>query len=924
MKHLSWHRLFASALLILATTSALQAQDWYWTGAVSENWSDTGNWNSAADGSGAAPADIAQLSGKSIMLRGDGAYQPANQDIEGLAIKNLMMDATVVSFDMRGAPLTFDVVNNTGDPSANQTVRFFNPLVTTSSSGWSVKGKLSLELWGGYGESGGSRSFACNYGGNVHFYGPVTITGGFHHNQATANYYGIETTGVFPAEFDEDYFSTGYGVMAFRLPPETAFYRYRFPATVGGKTTQTLNLRTAENVDVVFDGPICGAEGKAVEISSPGTVYLNGKNTFPGDFKPNGGMTVLGGSLAPGGKIVVNLGTLDLFGHDVLGRTLTFENGWGVSKNGGIVNSDEEHEATLDGDITKLASNANVAQFGGRGDIRLEGDITDTTGSRLFQKLGTGRLTFAGSSVNPNGFSVKNGTLALDYTANNGDKIADSANLSLAGSLDLIGSADADSVEVLKNLTLGEYAVKIRPEGRGGHAAALRVSALALSSGGTLGIEPSGDGSVGILAPANSVLGILGARAVYDGSSYARAAAEAGVDGYTLIEPLPDAAYTAGFDADSSTEIADIVDNTTIDAVESVGAIRFASASASKLTLNANLQILGEKQDSNGHNGAILVTPARGAGETVIEGGGLIGPNFVNGSLYIHQENAAAPLVVRSRLFNTSSGNTLVKSGPGELRLEHPENAFAYTRLLEGTLTATSVTNSGSNSAAGQCGALTIGAATFRYVGEGGESDMDIWTRGGSVFDASGTGPLVLTSAKGVQYIDETGRDAAITFAGTGEGELRGPVGIAYGQVRKQGTGKWTLSCATNSLFWGAVVEQGELCVTGFFGRDITVRNGATLSGSPTIQRDLVLESGATLLLDPAAPMAVGYDVSVAEGANLVLTERLPFDKPVTVLTYGGKFNGVFTTDRPDYRVACEDGTVVVTRKSSALLIIVR
>ena len=57
---MGWRALLAGVVFAAFAGSA-NAQDWYWTGAASANWSNPANWNSAADGTGTAPETVQDL-----------------------------------------------------------------------------------------------------------------------------------------------------------------------------------------------------------------------------------------------------------------------------------------------------------------------------------------------------------------------------------------------------------------------------------------------------------------------------------------------------------------------------------------------------------------------------------------------------------------------------------------------------------------------------------------------------------------------------------------------------------------------------------------------------------------------------------------------------------------------------------------------
>jgi autotransporter-associated beta strand protein len=639
------------------------AQDWYWLGGSSANWSDLANWNSAADGSGSAPASTAALDNKKLMLLTTGDNLPSNQDIAALAVNELMFDATVTSFTISGEPIQINSkINSTANPAAAQTVTFNNVLVLNSTSAWSVRGNTRLELVGGMGEVGGTRGFAANDGGRISFFGPVTTTGGWRNNQATAVFHGMETLGTFPSTLKADYFITGYGTMQFNSP-DGAPYEYELPATVGGTSTTTLALNVPTDVVVVFHGPISeDAANRSISKWGGGVLYLNGNNTFTGGISLQDGMLVLGGSLSAGDgttpSIGTTSGTLDLNGHDVLGRRLTFSNPSGFQSSGVLRNSSRSVEATLDGDMTTVANAGSIVQFGGPGAIRWTGDLTHASSSYRICKTGAGTLTFAGANTAYTGpWQTLGGLLVLDYASNDGGKIGDAATLSLSGDLQLTGNASSPTVETIGPLVVGRLTnankTRIAVEGASGQPATLRFSTFDIRNNSTVDFAPGvGDSIRSTSATNHGNIGAIAMCATFRGSSFARVASTPDGDGYYAIEGLPDSSYAADFDVGTNYEIVDVGGGLTLGTAETAAALRFDSAGAATLTLDNHLNLNGEIASNNGYQGAILVTPNVGANDTVIEGSGILGLNSVNGWLHVHQHNTAAPLTISARVNN--------------------------------------------------------------------------------------------------------------------------------------------------------------------------------------------------------------------------------------------------------------------------------
>ena len=444
---------------VAVCAGTVHAQDWYWIGGTSPNWADLSNWNDAADGSGSAPSAAGDLQNKDLMLLTTGTNLPSNQNIGGLAVSELMFDASLTSFTVSGEPIQLNHRFNTvGNPGSGQTVTFENDLVKNASSSWIVRNKVTFSMEGEVSEIGGSRSHGGNHNGRVEFHGPVTISGGFRNNQSRAAFYGMETTGTAPAAFDADYFRSGYGSWQFSSP-DGDFYRYDLAADAGMTTTENPGVFVDDDVVLTLNAPVTeNNPGKSVTKWNDGVLVLNGANTFTGELSPARGLVILNGSLEPLDMIDPDHGSLDLAGNDVICDELRFSNGSGFMSTGGIRNTDRTTTSTVDGDITNMGSNPSVRQFGGPGNIRLTGDITDSSSGPHLAKTGAGTLILAGSSSHGGGVSIFGGELALDYGADNSSKIGDTGLVALNGSLRVTGNGATDTIETVGDLDIGSLA----------------------------------------------------------------------------------------------------------------------------------------------------------------------------------------------------------------------------------------------------------------------------------------------------------------------------------------------------------------------------------------------------------------------------------------------------------------------------------
>ncbi len=914
--------------ILFASATGLLAQDWYWTGTSSSSWSDLSNWNSEADATGNVPTDVSQLQNSDLLLTTQ-PFMPTNQDIPALAIKKLHFDSDLTTFTIDGQPLQFTTINIISNPDSLQIVTFKNHLILNSSSGWSPgNSNFRVRIEGGMSETGGSRSFAANLHGIIEFRSPVTTTGGWRNNQATASFFGIETLGTFPTELMEEYFYTGYGSMRFNSP-DGAAYTYKVPAAVGGRSSNSLNFNIMENVVVDFYGPISETtDGRGFTKAGAGALIVRGGMNISGKIGVDAGMLNLGAAIAlatlESAYFGISAGSLDLNGHEVSGYRLVFNNSSGVEGSGGIRNSNRSKTAVLDCNLTQIGTAGNVVQFGGPGDIVLNGDITPATSSHRIFKTGAGSLTFAGSSAYEGPWATSGGTLILDYRVDNSEKIADSADLSVSRNLTLLGNASADTVEKVGALKTGYGNVettssssRITVTAAGSQSATLLADTISHDSSSTVDFAPGPNAAIKVLTPnTGKNIALLAGLNTWHGSSFARAANLPDDAGYYAIEPLPDGEYATAF-VSGSYEIVDLPAASTLSSSETAAAIRFNNPAGGSLTLNANLMLRGDTDYDNGYKGAILVTPNLGENTAEINGTGILCPGGQNGYLHVHQYNTAAPLIISTVINSYSAGTGLTKSGPGELILTNEDNFFSYLQLYEGTLTLSAMGNANNKTPGGYGSSISLNSATLKYTGDGDTSDRKITLRGNGSIDASGSGPLVLTAE--TFLTPGSGRDHELTLTGSGDAIIQGTIDLPLGTLVKQGSGNWTLE-GHNSLWGGARIEEGTLTVNATLGRNVSVTANGQIAGNGSIAHDLTL--GGTLVVDlDQGGLTIGGDI-LLDNANLILSGNAG-EEPIVALSSVGTISGEFSSVNEGYVVTLTATEVLITAAPPAETVII-
>ena len=916
---------------LLAQHSA-HAQDWTWTGAVSPNWGDMGNWTNTSNNT--FPADAAALSNRNVRITGAG-FLPANQNIPNLFLNGLeIAPSTTEDTHISGEPFAISWFNYQAE--SQRLVVISNDIAFAANYSASMNIRANTHFYGTLSEFGGSRYYNHHNTagpGNVHFRGPVLFSGGINNSQGSINYYGVETAGaVLGAGTNRPAFFTG-GTHAFRRPSGMDVYEYDITPEKGASTGFTADVESGATV--VFNAPVAG--GGNLSKNGGGILELNAAtNTFTGAIAPGNGLLIVRGGLARGNNVTNPNAdnSIDLDGVDMLGRNMGFWNQGGQNSDGIYRNQNPDKPSRIDGNISNMG-NGNGNKFGGVGTLIFSGDITSGGSGISFQKTGPGTLVMTGSTVYPGGAGIFGGTLVFDYSVTNVAKLAEYQSMRLVGNLVLRGNGDDDTSFTSGTLNFGEgnddrgRRVRISLAGTNDNAVTFRFrfpnnSWELLQGRSAVDFAPGNDGffyaTNWVNYASNMTPTALPPRFTYDGASFARVSETImDADHYHAIIPLDVLDYQNDLATAPVRTFVDVAGDVVYTrSPYDIGAIRF-NAPAS-LTLNNHLNITGENgAGNNGYLGAILVTPGAGFNDIEINGNFNLCHNGENGALTIHQYNTNAALVINTRVNNNTS-TRLVKTGPGELVLNHTNSTFSGLYVYEGTVTFPAIANVGVNSPVGRGindgnFSFLLGDATLCYKGtdpEGHSTDRAIRLRGFGILDASGTGPLTFMREN---LIDEpyTGKNQLLTLSGArgGRGVIKGSLnGLNGGRLRKRGEGEWTLtSSSTNSIIWGAEIFDGTLIVNGSLGRDVTVHAGGTLAGTGRIQRNLIIKDGGILSLDPDAPMTVGKNLILAEGAVLKLPKNLP-NYFIPLLYVEGKIMDEFANPPPHAFVKYENGVL--------------
>ena len=249
--------------------------------------------------------------------------------------------------------------------------------------------------------------------------------------------------------------------------------------------------------------------------------------------------------------------------------------------------------------------------------------------------------------------------------------------------------------------------------------------------------------------------------------------------------------------------------------------------------------------------------------------GNFSGPIYQNGALSVTKIGSGT--LILSSTNSTFSGKTTVQNG------------ILSVVSLNSTNLSTRAAGSSLGLPAVASGVIDLGASNttgqLSYIGPGETTDRPLnlnGTTGGGTLDASGTGPLVFTSA-----ITATGagsKTLLLQGGNVGANEIRGSIANNNVSNRtslvKAGTGVWTLS-GTNTFTGSTTVSNGTLAINGGVVSAVTVCSNAVLSGAGWIATNgvaLTVESGG--VVDPGTvggtgTLTVTGNVMFASGGKL-------------------------------------------------------
>lgn len=553
-----------------------------------------------------------------------------------------------------------------------------------------------------------------------------------------------------------------------------------------GTSLQTLNFpfsaaasrkftTTTGGGDFALGGTISGFGD--IEKAGTGTLTLTGANLYEGRTTLTAGTLLLGGAGTLGvpwwSPVTLTAGTLDLGG--------TSQTIGDLAWNGGSI-------------VNGALSCASLSIGGSR------------------------TLSGVGATVDSaTGITINGGTLTLDYTATNADRLGDSVPVTLTrgGALVVTANTSSDTSETLGELTLDAGNSTITIGSAASRVTTLTAPSFARANNGTALVrgtylEQTQGSNVSrlLLADGGASLGMVGSTSLNDGANN---------DATQALKIVP---HLIG---DNS------VGNTgknflTYDATRGMRVI----TAAEQVTLSAGYTTAANPDNARSFNGTI--TTANPTLNSLL----FTGTHALNGTGTLAVNSGAVALIAN----NTAS----IGSGFSDLTLGNGEGIVTVTQNTLTINTPVNVTDGGGLTKAGS-NTLVLGGENL-YTGptvvNQGTLRLGTGTAGGL---AAGSGPVTVAS----------GSTLALNLA---DGATLGNDITNNGSISK------TLTANANAIS-GNISGSGSVTM-GIAGGTLTLSGANTYSGSTTV-------SAGTLKLLPGSSLGTGYLLTVSGTASLDL-----------------------------------------------------
>ncbi|SEH14754.1 fibronectin-binding autotransporter adhesin [Sphingopyxis sp. YR583] len=588
----------------------------------------------------------------------------------------------------------------------------------------------------------------------------------------------------------------------------------------------------------IFSGVMSG-NGNLV-ADGAGTWVLGGANVQRGTVTVNGGTLRAGiaGAFGAATGFIVNGGTLDLGGFDLVAPSLTGSGG------------------TVSLGAQTLTVDAKTAQvFGG-----------SIIGSGGLRKTGAGSLTLTGANSYTGATTVGGGRLGLDFSGAGGPVnnivSASSALVLTGGTLEVVGAAGETNNQSFNGLTVSAGSNTVRAVSGAGGIVNLNLGAIVRAGGLVNFVLPTG----GAITTSNAD-GVLGGWATINGSDYAKV-----VGGGILAFDASD--YTAKDDAGTWAD-GDIISDTagaanspffgTVTGDVQLGGLRYTAASGSTVTIGAGNRL--------GIDGTIIVAPSTAATNQLITGGSLTG-SAGGGTLGV-QHNGTGALTIASTIVDNGGATSFAKSGGGTVRLSAANSYTGGTTLSGGRLEVAQLANGGIASGIGASSAdaanLVLESGTLAYTG-GVDAVTD---RGITLVNGGAERAIQVETGRTVEFsgLVTSPDDAGLTKTGWGTLVLSNAANDYVGVTTITQTSAGNSTLSVNTLSDGGIASG--IGAASSDSANLVISNGAKLQytgGTVAIDRGFTLAAGqgGIDVANAATTLTIG---GVAAGAGTLFKD---------------------------------------------------
>ncbi|KGR96197.1 autotransporter domain-containing protein [Burkholderia sp. ABCPW 111] len=568
-------------------------------------------------------------------------------------------------------------------------------------------------------------------------------------------------------------------------------------------------------------GGLSGVAGTTVALGGNGlTLAGSGGTTFGGTIGGTGGLTLAGtgtqtltGANTYTGGTTINAGTLALGAGGSLAAAGAVTLG-GAGATFDISGSGANQTiGALSGAGGTIALDGNTLAFGTATNQTFGGSITGTGG---IVKNGAGTQTLTGANTYTGGTTVNAGTLALG--AGGSLSPSGAVNLANAGAgFDLSGASGSQTIGGLS--------------GAAGTTVTLGGNSLTLAGSGNATFGGTIGGTGGLTLAGTGTQALTGSNTYSGGTTLAGGTVALGGSGALGTGAVTVAAPTTI----AATAAVNLSNAVALNSTATIGGTRSLMLSgpvsgAGGLVMNGSstLTLVG----ANTYAGGTTVD----AGTVVVGNGGALGTGGLTvngGSVSLGGSNVTLPTL------NGAAGGT-IDTGAGSLAVTGG-GSFGGALTGGGSLAVSGgapLTLTGANTFTG---GTTIASGGTLQIGNGG-------TTGSLAGNVADNGALVFDEAANVTYGGAISGSGSLTQAGSGVLTL---------------TGASTLAGPTT-------VAAGTLAVDGSLANStVSVRNGATVTGTGTLGGLVVASGGTASLPQPGQVLNVAGNVTFQAGSTL-------------------------------------------------------